>query len=146
MRGSTLADVTRPRFHLAFPVTDLDEARSFFKGLLGCGEGRSSERWVDFDWCDHQIVAHLVDELPDQATNEVDGHDVPVRHFGLILEWDEWHRVAERLREGGARFLIEPGIRFEGQPGEQATLFVAGPSGNAIELKAFRDLEQIFAR
>lgn len=139
--------MSRPRFHLAFPVTDLAEARSFFGEILGCPEGRSTDRWVDFDWCGHQIVAHLVTgPWPAGPTNPVDGEDIPVWHFGLVLDWERWQTVAETLRRQGVEFLIEPQIRFAGQAGEQATLFVRGPSGHAIELKAFRDDRQIFAR
>lgn len=138
---------TRPRFHLAFPVHDLDAARAFYGGLLGCAEGRSSPEWVDFDLHGHQIVAHLAPgECGDAETNPVDGHDVPVRHFGLILDWDAWHALADRFRAAGQRFVIEPGIRFQGKAGEQATMFLLDPSGNALEFKAFRDEAMIFAR
>ncbi|MCH9015151.1 MAG: VOC family protein [Gemmatimonadetes bacterium] len=133
-----------PRFHLAFPVRDLKEARQFYGSLLGCEEGRSSDTWVDFDFQGHQIVAHLSLEAS-AGTNEVDGHQVPVRHFGLILEWAKWEELAHDLKSAGAEFIIEPYVRFEGQPGEQATMFVRDPSGNALEFKAFRDEEQIFA-
>lgn len=137
---------SQPRFHLAFPVHDLESARRFYGGLLGCPEGRSSPEWVDFDFHGHQIVAHLApDELGKAATNPVDGHDVPVRHFGLILEWDAWHALADRLRAADQRFIIEPGIRFKGQAGEQATMFLLDPSGNALEFKAFKDDSMIFA-
>jgi len=136
-----------PPFHLAFPVNDLAEAREFYGGLLGCREGRSSDQWVDFDFYGHQVVAHLSPaEAKAAAANRVDGHDVPVRHFGVILDWSQWHDLAERLRRGGVRFLIEPGIRFAGQVGEQATMFFLDPSGNAIEFKAFRDPSRIFAK
>lgn len=136
-----------PPFHLAFPVNDLDAARRFYGGLLGCAEGRSSEAWVDFDFHGHQIVAHLApEELGRTAANQVDGHAVPVRHFGLILEWEAWHHLADRLRVEGIEFIIEPGIRFVGQVGEQATMFFLDPAGNAIEFKAFRDPSQTFAR
>lgn len=137
----------RPRFHLAFPVDDLDAARAFYGGLLGCSEGRSSESWVDFDLYGHQIVAHRVEGARSVAgTNPVDGHGVPVPHFGLILEWETWHALADRLRAVGVEFVIEPGIRFAGQVGEQATMFLFDPSGNALEFKAFRDDSQVFAR
>ena len=137
----------QPRFHLAFPVHDLAAARAFYGGLLGCAEGRSSPEWVDFDLHGHQIVAHLApDECGDGDTNPVDGHDVPVRHFGLILEWDAWQALAEKFRAAGQHFIIEPGIRFKGKVGEQATMFLADPSGNALEFKAFRDESMIFAR
>lgn len=135
------------RFHLAFPVRDLAEARSFYGGLLGCGEGRSSPDWIDFDLYGHQIVAHLApDDCGGAAENAVDGKPVPVRHFGVILAWEAWHELAERLRKAGVQFLIEPYVRFEGAPGEQATLFFLDPSGNALEFKAFRDDRDVFAK
>jgi extradiol dioxygenase family protein len=134
-------------FHLAFPVHDLAAARAFYGDLLGCAEGRSSEQWIDFDFHGHQLVAHLApDELRAAATNAVDGHAVPVRHFGAVLDWQAWHDLADRLRAAGVAFLIEPGIRFVGQVGEQATMFFLDPSGNAVEFKAFKDPSQIFAR
>jgi extradiol dioxygenase family protein len=137
----------RPPFHLAFPVDDLAAARAFYGGLLGCPEGRSSPEWVDFDLRGHQIVAHLDRTSGDAgATNAVDGEQVPVRHFGLVLEWSEWEALAERLRAAGIEFLIAPGIRFAGEVGEQATLFVRDPAGNALEFKAFRDPSRLFAR
>jgi extradiol dioxygenase family protein len=136
-----------PPFHLAFPVHDLAQARSFYKEVLGCREGRSSERWVDFDLCGHQIVAHLAPGCCSaNASNPVDGHDVPVPHFGLILDMPRWEALAERLRAAGTTFLIEPCIRFRGQVGEQATMFFLDPSGNALEFKAFADPTRIFAR
>jgi uncharacterized protein len=136
-----------PPFHLAFPVDDLTAARAFYGALLGCSEGRSSEQWVDFDFFGHQLVAHLAaSERRETATNPVDGESVPVRHFGVVLDWDAWHALAQRLRDAGVAFLIEPGIRFAGQTGEQATLFVRDPAGNALEFKAFRDPSQLFAR
>ena len=135
-----------PPFHLAFPVHDLAAARAFYGGLLGCAEGRSSPEWVDFDFHGHQIVAHLApQECRTAGTNAVDGHGVPVRHFGLVLPMADWEAMAERLI-GKVDFLIEPHIRFRGQPGEQATMFFADPSGNAIELKAFADIGKLFAR
>lgn len=139
---------TRPRFHLAFPVTDLETARDFYAGVLGCALGRESDHWIDFDFYGHQIVAHLVapERHPAQARNEVDGHDVPAFHFGLILDWDEFDAVAARLRAAGVAFLIEPYLRFAGQAGEQKTMFVRDPSGNALEFKAFADEAMIFAR
>ena len=137
----------RPRFHLAFPVRDLTEARAFYGGLLGCPEGRSSEAWVDFDFHGHQIVAHLSPaEVGHRATSPVDGEDVPVRHFGVILDLAEWRRLAERLTDAGTPFVIAPQIRFEGEPGEQATMFFLDPSGNALEFKAFADDRMVFAR
>ena len=139
--------MARPRFHLAFPVRDLDEARAFYGGLLGCPEGRSSDEWVDFDLAGHQIVAHLAPgEAGPARTSAVDGEDVPVRHFGLILEPADWRGLAERLRAAGARFLIEPQVRFAGEAGEQSTMFLADPSGNALEFKAFAEEAMIFAR
>lgn len=138
---------TTPPFHLAFPVDDLARARDFYGGLLGCTEGRSSESWIDFDFYGHQVVAHLAPgEVGRAQANQVDGHDVPVRHFGVILEWDQWHALADRLKAAGVRFIIEPGVRFKGQVGEQATLFFLDPAGNALEFKSFRDMSQIFAR
>lgn len=136
-----------PRFHLAFPVRDLAEARAFYGGLLGCPEGRSSDAWVDFDFYGHQIVAHLSpDEVGHRATSAVDGHDVPVRHFGAILTVPQWEALAERLKAAGTAFVIEPDIRFRGQPGEQATMFFLDPSGNALEFKAFARDEMVFAK
>jgi extradiol dioxygenase family protein len=136
-----------PRFHLAFPVTDLAKARGFYGEFLGCPEGRSSPEWVDFDFYGHQIVAHLVGARDvGAATNHVDGQDVPVRHFGVILSMEEWRKLADKLTEAGTRFVIEPGIRFQGQPGEQATMFFLDPFGNALEFKAFEDMGQIFAK
>jgi len=135
----------RPRFHLAFPVRDLAEARAFYGGLLGCPEGRSADGWVDFDFHGHQIVAHLALAEATAATSQVDGEDVPVRHFGVILALDAWTEAAERLTAAGVRFLIEPQVRFRGEPGEQATMFFLDPSGNALELKAFADDAMVFA-
>ena len=136
----------RPRFHLAFPVRNLAEARAFYGDVLGCTEGRSASDWVDFDFHGHQIVAHLAPAEAAATTNLVDGEDVPVRHFGLILTLDDWGVLAERLRGAGTRFIIEPQTRFVGQPGEQATMFLTDPSGNALEFKAFDDDNRIFAR
>ena len=133
-------------FHLAFPVRDIAEARGFYAGVLGLAEGRSSETWVDFDLYGHQIVTHLA---PDREFgvhhNPVDGHDVPVPHFGVILEMDDWKALRDRLVAANIDFKIEPYIRFEGEPGEQATMFFLDPSGNALEFKAFHDLSQLFA-
>lgn len=139
--------MTLPPFHLAFPVHDLAAARAFYGGLLGCPEGRSDETWVDFDLFGHQIVAHL-SEAPRAVigANPVDGHDVPVPHFGVVLDMETWEQLAERLRAAAVPFVIEPYIRFKGQPGEQATLFLLDPSGNALEFKAFADRTQLFAR
>ncbi len=138
--------MSRPRFHLAFPVRDLQEARRFYGELLGCPEGRSSPHWVDFDFHGHQIVAHLSAKPEDVGTSEVDGENVPVRHFGLILSIPEWRNVTAKLKADGTSFIIEPQMRFVGQPGEQATCFFLDPSGNALELKAFADEAMIFAR
>jgi extradiol dioxygenase family protein len=133
-------------FHLAIPVHDLAAARAFYGGSLGCPEGRSSAAWVDFDFFGHQLVAHLDPAKRPLHFNEVDGKDVPVPHFGIVLEWGAWQRLADRLRAGGVRFVIEPGIRFAGQVGEQATFFLYDPSGNALEFKAFRDPGRLFAK
>ena len=134
-------------FHLAIPVHDLAAAREFYGGLFGCAEGRSSYEWVDFDFFGHQVVAHLDPTKRKHVHhNEVDGKDVPVPHFGVVMEWDAWSALADRLRTRGTRFEIEPGIRFAGQVGEQATMFLYDPSGNALEFKAFRDPSRLFAR
>ena len=138
--------MTRPRFHLAFPVRDLDEARAFYGDLLGCPEGRSSPDWIDFDFYGHQIVAHLSPaEVGYRSTSAVDGEDVPVRHFGAILTLTQWEEMAAKLKAADTRFVIEPQIRFKGQAGEQATLFFLDPSGNALEFKAFADDAMVFA-
>ncbi|HEV2867133.1 MAG TPA: VOC family protein [Allosphingosinicella sp.] len=135
-----------PPFHLAFPVHDLDQARSFYGGLLGCPEGRSSAEWIDFDFFGHQIVAHLDPGLePRRHSNPVDGHDVPVPHFGAVLPMEEWQALAERLKQAAVDFVMEPTVRFAGQPGEQATMFFLDPSGNALEIKAMRDPANLFA-
>jgi hypothetical protein len=139
--------MNHPRFHLAFPVRDLAEARAFYGELLGCPEGRSSDEWVDFDFFGHQIVAHLSpNDAGHKAYNVVDGEDVPVRHFGIILSMNAWKELADRLKKRDVRFIIEPGIRFEGLPGEQATFFFTDPSSNALEFKAFADEKMIFAK
>lgn len=136
-----------PPFHLAFPVTNLDQAREFYGKLLGCPEGRSSPEWVDFDFYGHQIVAHLApDEAGHRATTAVDGDNVPARHFGVILSMEEWRKLADRLKNAGVKFVIEPHIRFKGEPGEQATMFFLDPSGNALEFKAFEDMSRVFAK
>ena len=133
-------------FHLAFPVRDLEEARAFYGGLMGCEEGRSSDEWIDFDFYGHQIVAHTAGESGDRVSNAVDGHDVPVPHFGVVLTMEDWQALADRLVAAGVQFAIEPTIRFRGQPGEQATMFFRDPSGNALEMKAFADDAMLFAR
>ncbi len=133
--------------HVAFPVRDIESTRAFYAGLLGCPVGREAERWIDFDLHGHQISAHVAPEAcSDPGTNEVDGDGVPVRHFGVVLAWDAWHELAERLERQGIRFRIAPKIRFRGEVGEQATLFLEDPSGNALEFKAFRDPARLFAR
>lgn len=134
-------------FHLAFPVDDLAAARRFYGELLGCAEGRSADEWVDFELYGHQIVAHVVpDMLKRRSTNSVDGDNVPVPHFGVVLPMDEWKRLAEKLDEAGVEFVIRPTIRFEGQPGEQATMFFLDPSGNALEFKAMANPANLFAK
>lgn len=133
-------------FHLAFPVNDLEAARAFYGGVLGCPEGRSSEHWIDFDLFGHQIVAHLAPGSGSTSSNAVDSDDVPVPHFGIVLPMVEWKALADRLRAGGVKFVIEPKIRFEGQVGEQATMFFLDPSGNALEFKGFSDFSQVFAK
>lgn len=134
-------------FHLAFPVTSLEKARAFYGELLGCPEGRSSPDWVDFDFYGHQIVAHL---SPEEArlnhTSAVDGHNVPVRHFGMVLSMAQWQSLADRLTNAGIQFAIEPCIRFKGEVGEQATMFLYDPCGNALEFKAFADPTRLFAK
>jgi extradiol dioxygenase family protein len=136
-----------PPFHLAFPVHDLAAARAFYGGLLGCPEGRSAEEWVDFDFFGHQIVAHLVPgSEAGHAGNPVDGHDVPVPHFGAVLDMAAWEELAARLEAAGVAFAIPPTVRFRGQPGEQATMFFRDPSGNALEIKAMAAPENLFAR
>jgi len=143
--GSIMAALSP--FHLAFPVASLPEARRFYGDLLGCPEGRSSDEWVDFDFFGHQIVAHLApDEAGHNATSAVDGHDVPVRHFGVVLDMPEWNQLADKLRAAGTRFVIEPYVRFKGEVGEQATMFFHDPSGNALEFKAFADRSRLFAK
>ena len=139
---------TYPRFHLAFPVTDLEAARGFYNGTLGCPTGRESDRWIDFDFFGHQLVAHLVgpEDHPSAAANTVDGHAVPASHFGVIMEWDQYERAVEMMKANGIEFVIEPYIRFAGREGEQATLFVRDPSNNHLEFKAFRNIEMLFAK
>jgi extradiol dioxygenase family protein len=136
----------RPRFHLAFPVRDIERTRQFFVDLLECAVGREAECWIDFDFHGHQISAHLVDDDESAVTNPVDGKQVPVRHFGLILEWNDWEALAGRLRAANVEFLIEPYVRFAGEPGEQGTFFVRDPSGNALEFKTFRNEDDVFRR
>jgi extradiol dioxygenase family protein len=135
-------------FHLAIPVHDLSAAREFYVGLFGCAEGRSDSHWVDFDLFGHQLVAHWDPAAKPhvQVKNSVDGHDVPVPHFGVVLEWGAWHALAAKLAGAGVQFEIAPHVRFVGQPGEQATFFLYDPSGNALEFKAFQDPSRLFAR
>jgi uncharacterized protein len=134
-------------FHLAFPVSNLAQARSFYGGLLGCPEGRSSPEWIDFDFYGHQIVAHLSpDECKPAGTSPVDGHGVPVRHFGVVLTMAQWEALAAKLKAAGTQFVIEPYIRFKGEVGEQATMFFHDPCGNALEFKAFKDMSRLFAK
>jgi uncharacterized protein len=136
-----------PPFHLAFPVNDIAAARAFYGELLGCPEGRSAADWVDFNFYGHQIVAHLAPgESGHRQTSEVDGDQVPVRHFGAVLAMAEWERLSKKLIAAGTRFVVEPHIRFKGEPGEQATMFFLDPSGNALEFKAFADIGKLFAK
>ena len=132
-------------FHLAFPVDDLEKTREFYINILGCREGRSSDRWIDFDMYGHQVVAHLIDKVEKVQTNPVDGDDVPASHFGVILELDDWEALANRLKKIDMNFIIEPHIRFKGEAGEQATMFFLDPCGNALEFKAFKNDDMIFA-
>lgn len=135
-----------PRFHLAFPVTDLESTRRFYCDVLGCTTGRESDRWIDFDFFGHQLVAHLVAKRPAYDHNEVDGDAVPAFHFGPVLDWDDFHALADRLKTARLDFLIGPRVRFCGGAGEQATLFVRDPCGNALEFKAFRNPAMLFAK
>ncbi len=135
-------------FHVAVPVYDLEEARKFYREILGCGEGRSDVNWTDFDLYGHQFVIHLKPRPAEEVQhhfNPVDGHDVPVPHFGVVLEWHAWHELEKRLKNYNTKFIIEPYIRFKGLPGEQATMFFLDPSGNALEFKSFQDISQLFA-
>ena len=133
-------------FHLAFPVDNLEVTREFYTKILGCNEGRSSDRWIDFDMYGHQVVAHLVDELDQVTTNAVDGNDVPSSHFGVILETEQWNQLADQLVNLGMEFIIEPHTRFKGEAGEQSTMFFLDPCGNALEFKAFKSDDMIFAK
>jgi len=132
-------------FHLAIPVDNLQQAHHFYTELLGCKTRRSSEHWIDFDFFGHQLTVHLADDADNIATNAVDGKQVPVRHFGVILEWDHWHTLAQKLNDAQVDWIIEPGIRFQGKTGEQATFFLLDPAGNALEFKSFKNDEAIFA-
>lgn len=134
-------------FHLAIPVDDLAKARAFYGELLGCAEGRSSDHWIDWNFYGHQLVTHVApDRLLPPVTNPVDGHDVPVPHFGVVLDMPSWQELADRVRAVGIQFVIEPYVRFQGKPGEQATMFFYDPAGNALEFKAFVDMQQLFAK
>ncbi|MCE2484427.1 MAG: VOC family protein [Desulfurellaceae bacterium] len=133
-------------FHLAFPVSDLVATRRFYVDVLGCGVGRESGRWIDFDFFGHQLTAHLTESARSAAHNPVDGDAVPVPHFGVILDWQAWHELARRLEQRGTAFVIAPRVRFRGQVGEQATMFLTDPCGNHLEFKAFQDSRQVFAR
>ena len=134
-------------FHLAIPVQNLEKCRSFYRDLLQCKEGRSDTHWVDFNFFGHQLVIHQKEEFtPQQISNVVDGHDVPVPHFGVVLSWEDWHTLSERLKTINTQFIIEPTIRFKGKVGEQATMFFRDPENNALEFKAFKDLGQLFAK
>ena len=140
-----MAGELRP-FHLAIPVDDLAKAEAFYGDVFGCAEGRRSEQWIDYNFFGHQLVAHMApEECARAATNTVDGKAVPTRHFGVVLEKDDWQALADRLQERGVDFIIEPGVRFEGKPGEQGTFFLLDPAGNALEFKYFDDLSQLFA-
>jgi extradiol dioxygenase family protein len=142
-----MANTAMPPFHLAFPVRDLAETRQFYGDLLGCPEGRSSQEWIDFNFYGHQIVAHLAPEQCTTAsTSAVDNHQVPVRHFGAVLSIPDWEKLAEKLKQVGTEFIIEPYVRFKGEVGEQATMFFTDPSGNAIEIKAFKNMDSLFAK
>ena len=138
--------MSTPPFHLAVPVHNLQQARAFYVDLLGCDEGRSAPRWLDLNFFGHQVSLHLSDAVEHAPTNAVDGDQVPVRHFGAILEWRQWEALGQRLQASGQTFIIPPRVRFAGEVGEQGTFFLRDPSGNALEFKSFRDPAQIFAR
>ena len=134
-------------FHLAFPIKDIEITKSFYSNFLGCEIGREDKKWVDFNFFGHQLSAHVKpDELKLAKKNAVDGKDVPVRHFGVVLGWDEWHDLSKKLKKLKIKFIIDPYIRFKGEIGEQATMFFLDPSGNALEFKSFKDSSQIFAK
>ena len=135
----------RPLFHLAFPVGDLEAARNFYVDILGCKMGRSSAEWIDFDFFGNQITAHLTRDRATVKSNAVDGHDIPVPHFGLIMSWEDWHRAVDHMNYIGVAFRVAPHIRFKGSTGEQATFFLEDPSGNCLEFKAFRDPQAVFS-
>lgn len=135
-------------FHVAIPVDDLPKARKFYREVMGCSEGRSDTQWVDFDFFGHQLVIHYKPKSPEEDLhfNPVDGHSVPIPHYGVVLDWADWEALAQRMRDHGIQFIIEPYVRFAGQPGEQATMFFLDPCGNALEFKAFKDIGQLFAK
>lgn len=134
-------------FHLAIPVQNLEKCRTFYRDILNCEEGRSSDHWVDFDFFGHQLVIHQKDDfIAQKISNPVDGHDIPVPHFGVVLTWEGWDLLSERLKAVNTKFVIEPGIRFQGKVGEQATMFFNDPENNALEFKAFKDISQLFAK
>lgn len=138
--------MTAPVFHLAIPVDDLAKADAFYGGLFGCPRGRRSDQWIDFNFFGHQLVTHLAPEECGRAvTNSVDGKNVPVKHFGVVLDPADWKKLAARLTEAGVEFIIEPGIRFKGEAGEQGTFFLLDPAGNALEFKCFQNMDQLFA-
>lgn len=133
-------------FHLAIPTDNLEAARDFYCGILGCTTGRTAEKWIDFNFFGHQLSIHLKpEEVGLTSSNNVDNKQVPVRHFGIVLQWDEWHKLAEHLKNNNIKFVIEPYIRFKGEIGEQATMFFLDPAGNALEFKSFKDMTQLFA-
>lgn len=134
-------------FHIAIPVQNLEKCRTFYRDILECKEGRSDTHWVDFDFFGHQLVIHQKDDfIAQKISNPVDGHDVPVPHFGVVLTWEDWHKLAEKLKAANTKFVIEPGIRFQGKVGEQATMFFNDPENNALEFKAFKNISQLFAK
>lgn len=138
--------MTQP-FHLAIPVQNLEKCRTFYRDILNCEEGRSSNTWVDFNFFGHQLVIHVKEDfIPTAISNPVDGHDVPVPHFGVVLTWEDWNALAKRLKKENTKFEIDPCIRFKGKVGEQATMFFKDPEGNALEFKAFKDMDQLFAK
>jgi|TARA_R110002110_G_scaffold62856_8_gene175040 extradiol dioxygenase family protein len=140
-----MTKMLRP-FHLAIPVSNLEDCRTFYREVLGCNEGRCSKHWVDFDFFGHQLVIHYKESISKEISNPVDGKDVPIPHFGVVLDMDSFEKLSDKLIEKQTSFIIEPYVRFEGEPGEQATMFFKDPSGNALEFKAFKDMDQLFAK
>jgi extradiol dioxygenase family protein len=140
-----MTKMLRP-FHLAIPVSNLEDCRTFYREVLGCNEGRCSNHWVDFDFFGHQLVIHYKESISKEISNPVDGKDVPIPHFGVVLDMDSFEKLSDKLIEKQTSFIIEPYVRFEGEPGEQATMFFKDPSGNALEFKAFKDMDQLFAK